>query len=245
MNSPVDSQPVVPVKPSAIAAANATNTSDCDIQSRPALMLIERWIAPKARVLDLGCGNGLLLHHLTTQKNIHGYGLEINPSKITACLARGVSVIEQDLNTGLGNFHQDQFDTVIMSQTLQAVKYPAALLQDMLRVGRTGIVSFPNFGHWRIRRYLALRGQMPKSESLPYEWHNTPNIHLCTLGDFEALCRQHHFRILDKHVVDSRYASRFWHKWLPNIFGEIALYHITRSEDSENDNAPLKPPTSV
>ncbi|MEJ2669023.1 MAG: methionine biosynthesis protein MetW [Gammaproteobacteria bacterium] len=192
-------------------------------------MLIERWIQPDARVLDLGCGNGLLLHHLMTHKNSHCYGLEINPNKITACLARGVSVIEQDLNAGLGNFRQNQFDTVIMSQTIQAVQYPASLLEEMLHIGRTGIVSFPNFGHWRIRLHLALGGRMPISESLPYEWHNTPNIHLCTLGDFENLCRQLRFRILDKHVVDIHYTSRPWHNLLPNVFGEFALYHITRN----------------
>jgi methionine biosynthesis protein MetW len=178
-------------------------------------------------VLDLGCGNGLLLNHLRAKKNVTGYGLEINPRKITDCLARGISVIEQDINAGLANFQNGQFDTVIMSQTVQAVQEPVKLLAEMLRVGKTGIVSFPNFGHWQIRLHLAAFGTMPKSDRLPYEWYDTPNIHLCTVRDFELLCARQNYTILDKWVLDDRYTSQSKHRLLPNLFGKIALYHIT------------------
>lgn len=197
------------------------------LAQRPDLLLLEKWINPKASVLDLGCGNGLLLNYLQGQKQVKGYGLEINERKITECLARGVSVIEQDLNAGLSNFQTNQFDTVIMSQTLQAVEAPEKLLAEMLRVGKTGIVSFPNFGHWRIRFHLMAFGTMPKSDNLPYEWYDTPNIHLCTLNDFERLCARQHYTILDKWVVDDSYTPQSKHRLMPNFFGKMALYHIT------------------
>lgn len=197
------------------------------IAQRPDLLLLEKWIKPHDSVLDLGCGNGLLLNHLRNQKQVRGYGLEINDREITECLARGVSVIEQDLNAGLDNFQTNQFDTVIMSQTLQAVEAPEKLLAEMLRVGKTGIVSFPNFGHWRIRFHLMAFGTMPKSDSLPYEWYDTPNIHLCTVKDFERLCARQGYTILDKWVVDDSYSTQSAHRLWPNFFGKIALYHIT------------------
>lgn len=205
-----------------------TLTRDAKIISqRPDLLLLEQWISAGSSVLDLGCGNGVLLNHLQTHKQVSGYGLEINPLKITACLARGVSVIEQDLNDGLNNFGTDQFDTVIMSQTLQAVTDPVALLSEMLRVGISGIVSFPNFGYWRVRYQLAAFGTMPVSDSLPYEWYDTPNIHLCTVRDFERLCARQGYSVLDKWVVNDSYVSLSKHRLFPNLFGKIALYHIT------------------
>jgi methionine biosynthesis protein MetW len=191
--------------------------------------IIIPWIEEGARVLDLGCGDGTLLHHLKEERNVEGYGLEIDQLNIIASINKGVNVIQADLDAGLGKyFEDDTFDYVIMTQTLQAIQRPDHLLQEMLRIGREGIVTFPNMGHWKSRLQLVLKGSMPVTRSLPYEWYNTPNIHLCTLGDFEALCKRLNIRILESLVVNyaqqTRAASRMW----PSLLGEIAIYHITR-----------------
>ena len=134
------------------------------------LRLAERWIKPQSRVLDLGCGDGELLAHLRDNFDIKGYGLEIDEEKINDCVARGVNVIQQNLNKGLSNFGDNSFDSVIMTQALQAVEKPDQLLNDMLRVGKQAIITFPNFAHWKTRSYLFFKGQMPVSEALPYSW---------------------------------------------------------------------------
>lgn len=192
------------------------------------LALAEQWVEPGARVLDLGCGDGELLAHLRDAFGVRGYGLEIDADKITACIARGVNVIEQNLNAGLGNFRDGSFDTVIMTQALQAVEKPDVLLDDMLRVGREAIITFPNFAHWTTRFYLTLKGMMPVSEALPYTWYNTPNIHLCTFRDFDALCRDKGIRVLDRLAVDGGQQGSVLAKLFPNLFGEIAIYRLTR-----------------
>jgi len=192
------------------------------------LALAEQWVEPGARVLDLGCGDGELLAHLRDAFGVRGYGLEIDADKITACIARGVNVVEQNLNTGLGNFRDGSFDTVIMTQALQAVEKPDVLLDDMLRVGREAIITFPNFAHWTTRFYLTLKGMMPVSEALPYTWYNTPNIHLCTFHDFDALCRDKGIRVLDRLAVDGGQQGSVLAKLFPNLFGEIAIYRLTR-----------------
>jgi len=195
---------------------------------RADLDIIQEWIPSGSRVLDLGCGNGELLARLREHKRVAGYGLEIDPLNIAASLEKGVNVIEQDLDKGLGNFATDSFDVVVMTQALQAVHYPDRILEEMLRVGRTCIITFPNFGHWRCRWYLASKGRMPVSEFLPYTWYNTPNIHFCTFKDFEALCRERQVRIRQHLAVDREHrhgwASRLW----PNLLGEIGIYHVSR-----------------
>lgn len=196
---------------------------------RPDFEIILNWIKPNSRVLDLGCGDGTLLHHLKTHKQVQGYGLEINSDNITQCIRKGVNVIEQDLDVkGLSNFRTGSFDTVVMSQALQAVRHPDAMLTEMLRLGREGIVTFPNFGHWKVRAYLAGRGRMPVSKTLPYSWYDTPNIHLCTVQDFEDFCSDHGIRILDRIVVDATYHRRWAIQLWPNLLGQIALYRVTR-----------------
>ncbi|MDO8416950.1 MAG: methionine biosynthesis protein MetW [Agitococcus sp.] len=192
------------------------------------LRLAERWIKPQSRVLDLGCGDGELLAHLRDKFDTKGYGLEIDEDKINDCVARGVNVIQQNLNKGLSNFGDNSFDSVIMTQALQAVEKPDQLLNDMLRVGKQAIITFPNFAHWKTRSYLFFKGQMPVSEALPYSWYDTPNIHLCTFRDFEALCHKLDIKILNRLAVDDDQQGSFLMKYLPNLMGEVAIYRVSR-----------------
>jgi methionine biosynthesis protein MetW len=192
------------------------------------LALAEKWVTPGSHVLDLGCGEGELLAHLRDNFAVRGYGVEIDADRITAGIARGVNVIEQNLNVGLGNFRDRSFDTVIMTQALQAVEQPDVLLEDMLRVGREVIITFPNFAHWVTRFYLTFKGMMPVSEALPYTWYNTPNIHLCTFNDFDALCREKGIKVLDRIAVDGGQQGSLLARLFPNLFGEVAIYRLTR-----------------
>ena len=195
---------------------------------RPDLSIIQQWIRPESEILDLGCGEGELLSYLKTEKNVHGYGLEINPEKLTACIRNGVNVIEQNLDNGLSNFEDQSIDTVVMTQALQAVQRPDELLDEMLRIGKEAIVTFPNFGYWKTRFYLLLKGRMPMSDTLPYNWYDTPNIHMCTFRDFEILCLEKGIRILNKTVVDDQHREHWSIRLWPAMLGEIAVYHITR-----------------
>ncbi len=198
------------------------------LELRDDLKLLQQHIRPGSQILDLGCGDGTLLRYLQRHKNVRGYGLEIDPHKITACIANGVNVIEQNLDDGLDNFTDQSIDTVIMTQALQAVRRPDLLLEEMLRIGKEAIVTFPNFGYWRTRGYLMFKGRMPMSETLPYNWYDTPNIHLCTFRDFEILCRQRGIRILHKAVVDGQHKRHWAIRLWPSMLGEIAVYHISR-----------------
>ena len=195
---------------------------------RADLEIIQEWIKPGSRLLDLGCGDGELLRYLSDHRKVTGYGLEIDPEKINACIERGVNVLEQNLDTGLSNFGDNSFDSVLMTQALQAVHYPDQVLEEMLRIGREAILTFPNFAHWRCRLYLGTKGRMPVSEFMPYTWYNTPNIHFCTFKDFEDLCRQRSIRILDRLVVDQAPQSTWLSGLWPNLLGEIAIYRVTR-----------------
>lgn len=189
--------------------------------------LAERWIKPHSRVLDLGCGSGELLAHMQNKHGIRAYGLEIDQEKIAIATGRGLNIIQQDLNLGLKQFADQSFDYVVMAQALQAVDAPDILLRDMVRVGREAIITFPNFAHWKPRSFLALKGMMPVSKALPYTWYNTPNIHLCTFKDFEALCQDNGIRIINRLAVnDTQQASKLM-KYLPNLFGEIAIYRVS------------------
>lgn len=191
--------------------------------------LAEKWITPGSRVLDLGCGDGDLLAHMQRKLDVEGYGLEIDENKITTAIARGLNIIQQDLNEGLGRFKDQSFDFVVMAQALQAVKAPDQLLLDMLRVAKQAIITFPNFAHWKTRSYLGFKGKMPVSDALPYMWYDTPNIHLCTFRDFEALCAANGIQIINRLAVDGDQQGNFLMKHLPNFFGEIAIYRVSRT----------------
>lgn len=195
---------------------------------RPDLAIISDWIPESARVLDLGCGNGALLAHLRDSRGVAGYGLEINQDNLVACFKRGVNVIEQDIDQGLGNIADKRFDYVVMTQALQAIHRPDLVLGEMLRVGREAIITFPNFGFWRVRAYLLLKGRMPVSRTLPYQWYDTPNIHLHTVRDFETHCAKNGLKILQRVVVNQEHRESLLTRLLPNLFGEVALYRVTR-----------------
>lgn len=197
---------------------------------RPDYEIISEWISPNSRVLDLGCGAGQLLKYLGQEKAVTGYGLELNAAYIPQCIKNGINVIQTDLNRGLSEFDDDSFDFVILSFTLQAMRYPDRLIEEMLRVGATGIVTFPNFGHWRVRYYLAVLGRMPISRTLPDQWFDTPNIHLCTLKDFERLCSDKQIKIIERRAVDHYHKTSLGLRLLPNLLGEIALYQFARHQ---------------
>ncbi len=195
---------------------------------RPDLDIIQHWIAPGSRVLDLGCGDGSLLEYLKNTRQISEIGLEIDANNIHKCLSKGVNVIEQDLNKGLQNFGDKSFDTVLLTQTLQAVNYPDVVIDEMLRIGRNCIVTFPNFGNWRSRLYLLRKGRMPVSKFMPYQWYDTPNIHFCTVRDFDVLCREKGIKVITRTVVDHLHQGNWYIKLWPNLLGETAIYHISR-----------------
>ncbi len=188
---------------------------------------IQHWIQQGSRILDLGCGDGTLLKFLIDTKQVQGYGLEIDPAQINICIDKGLNVIEQNLDRGLGNFADKSFDTVLMTQALQTLHFPHLVLDEMLRVGKECIVTFPNFGHWKARFYLATRGRMPVSDLLPYEWYNTPNIHFCTFKDFEVLCRERNIKVIHRQVVNEQ-SGQTLKDFMPNLFGETAIYHLRK-----------------
>ena len=193
------------------------------LASRPDLATIVPWIAPGARVLDLGCGDGALLAYLWKERDAHGYGVEIDDAKVTACVKNDVNVLQMNLESGLSLFGDGSFDCVILSQTLQAVRHTEDILREMLRVGREAIVSFPNFGHWSARLQVAFGGHMPVSRSLPYEWYDTPNVHLCTISDFEDLARRIGLRIRERVVLHEGATVGV----LPNLRGSLAVYRMS------------------
>ncbi len=192
--------------------------------------IISSWIKPGTRVLDLGCGDGTLMHHLQNTRQVSGYGLEIDVDELIACVGKGVNVIQTDLDKGLSSFASGAFDYVIMTEALQVLRRPDELLDDMLRVGRRVLVTFPNVGHWRCRLGLGLNGRMPMSRSLPNQWYNTPNIHLCTVRDFDQLCHQKGIEVIQRSVVDFRHRSTLGARLWPNLLGEIALYELRKPD---------------
>ena len=190
--------------------------------------VIGSWVKSDSRVLDLACGDGSLLRSLMEKKSVTGYGLENDPDSISACIKKGVDVIEKTLVRDLDAFGDKTFDTVIMTQAIQVMQYPDIILEEMLRVGRECIVTFPNFANIRPRLYLALRGMMPVTKNLPYEWYNTPNIHFCTVADFRQLCQDKGYQILGERMLAEQSLNRQLKDLWPNLFAETAVYHLTK-----------------
>jgi methionine biosynthesis protein MetW len=192
---------------------------------RPELAIIHDLIKPDSRILDLGCGDGALLLQLERHRGVRGYGLEIDAANVAACVAAGVNVIQADLDEGLADFADGSFDYVVMTQALQALARPDLAVEEMLRVGREAIVTFPNFGHWRAR-WAIVNGRMPVTPALPDQWYNTENIHLCTVADFEELCRRSGWQVLERVLLDRAHHRGFAIGLLPQLFCEIAVYKL-------------------
>lgn len=185
---------------------------------------IASWIPQGARVLDLGCGDGSLLAHLKDTRDVSGYGIENDDASVVKCIENGVNVVQVNLESGMREIADQSFDVVILSQTLQAMKRTEAVVAEMLRVGRDAIVTFPNFGYWKHRAQIALGGRMPVSEDLPYQWYDTPNVHLFTIADFEAFCAERNYHVLNRLVLNDAGKQVM----MPNLLGTLALYRFSR-----------------
>ena len=196
---------------------------------RADLALVAGLVPPGSRVLDLGCGDGSLLDHLARARRCRVQGAERSPDAVVACLRRGIPVVELDVDSGLTDFGDGAFDVVVLSQTLQALHRPRDVLREVVRVGRVGIVSFPNFGHWAIRLRLLVAGRMPSSRTLPHAWYDTPNIHLCTVADFEALARAEGLVVRERRLLDAagRAATGLVGR-RPNLLAAGAAYVVER-----------------
>lgn len=183
--------------------------------------IIANWVKFGSKVLDLGCGDGQLLQFLRGSLEIKGYGVEKDDANLLACIQNGTNVIQMDLEDGLSGFEDQSFDTVVLSQTLQAMHNTEKIVLEMLRVGQEIIVTFPNFGYWK-NRWQITAGRMPVSKTLPYQWYDTPNVHLCTIHDFDAFCHDHKIEIIERKVItDSKEVS-----FMPNILGNLAMYRL-------------------
>lgn len=198
-------------------------------QIRVDLRLIADMIEPGSRVLDVGCGDGQLLQHMVMHRDVIGRGIELSQTGVNACVARGLSVVQGDADTDLGDYPTQAFDYVVLSQTLQATHRPRQVVSELVRIGRKAIISFPNFGFWQVRLSLLARGRMPRTSALLQEWHETPNIHLCTILDFTDLCRTLGVRI-ERHVPlnrRGRMSPFLASNRLANLFGEQAVFLLS------------------
>ena len=182
---------------------------------------IANWVQPNTSLLDLGCGDGDFLEFIRAQKNVQTYGVEISDLSVLACVEKGLDVIQQDLESGLALFENQSFDMVVLSQTLQTIHETESILNEIVRVGKECVISFPNFAHWSHRIDILL-GRMPVSKSLPFDWYNTPNVRVLTIADFEALASKIGLKILDRVILhEGKEIS-----WGANLFGSLAIYRV-------------------
>lgn len=191
--------------------------------------LIAEMVKPGSKVLDVGCNDGNLLEYLRDERQVNGRGVELSQKKVNVCVARGLSVVQGDADRDLADYPTDAYDYVILSQTIQATRNPRQVLREMLRIGRHAVVSFPNFGHWRVRASLFFGGRMPVNESLPYSWYDTPNIHFCTIRDFVHLCDE--MKVTAEKALalkNNGEPIRLRHKRLANLLGEQAVFLLKR-----------------
>ena len=191
-------------------------------QFRQDFAIIAGWVGFGSKVLDLGCGDGELLTYLRKSLETKGYGVEKDDANWLACMQNGTNVIQMDLEAGLSGFENQSFDTVILSQTLQAMHNTEEIVQEMLRVGKEIIVTFPNFGYWRNRLQIAGGGHMPVSKDLPYQWFDTPNVHLCTINDFDQFCKNYKISVIERKVITDTNEVSF----MPNLLGNLAMYRL-------------------
>ncbi len=205
-------------------------------QIRYDLEIIASLIRPKAKVLDIGCGDGELLQFLLREKNIDGRGLEISQTQVSKALMRGLSVIHGNAENDLTIYPNRSFDYVVLSQTIQAMHRPKDILHEMLRIAEFAIVSLPNFAHFRNRLHLLFKGTMPVNKAIPFEWYETPNIHFCSIWDFEKLCRDEGFQIEKKIFLTARRRLNRYpgHNMIANFFAEYGIFLITRKDFSQN-----------
>ena len=192
-----------------------------DQNSRYDFPIIENWTHQNSKVLDLGCGDGSLLNYLKEKKDIKGFGIEKNKDNWLLSLKNNIDVIQMDLEAGLAGFETNSFDLVILSRTIQSMKNIEEIIHEMMRVGKEVIITFPNFGYWK-NRFQIMQGNMPVSDELPYKWFETPNIHLCTIQDFDNLCRENKIKVEQRLILTDKKSVNFY----PNFFGALALYKL-------------------
>jgi methionine biosynthesis protein MetW len=192
-----------------------------DQNSRYDFPIIENWTHQNSKVLDLGCGDGSLLNYLKEKKDIKGFGIEKNKDNWLLSLKNNIDVIQMDLEAGLAGFETNSFDLVILSRTIQSMNHIEEIIYEMMRVGKEVIITFPNFGYWK-NRFQIMQGNMPVSDELPYKWFETPNIHLCTIQDFDNLCRENKIKVEQRLILTDKKSVNFY----PNLFGALALYKL-------------------